>query len=226
MKKSTVTIIVIVAIFVLAIIFWFAKQPSTTGPVNTSSGTPTPSTQTVSAPVTETTKVSSQKSQYSNAELGFAVTYPTSWEADPIDSGVTFIIPIDTTQVSTIAKLEADINTVSGKCAFPPVTSVSDRGTLTVAGLTANMISITNNVQGRTYTNRMYELQSGAICYVFTFSSIAQSASVKGLTGSNATQAQNNNKAIVKTADADFTTMVKSFSFVAPAAGKDESTVK
>jgi len=46
------------------------------------------------------------------------------------------------------------------------------------------------------------------------------------LTGSNLTQAQNNNKAMVKTADADFMAMVKSFSFVAAAQGKDESTIK
>jgi hypothetical protein len=47
--------------------------------------------------------------------------------------------------------------------------------------------------------------------------------SSKNLTGSNVTQAQNNNKAIVSTADGDFTAMVKSFAFVSTPAGTDET---
>ncbi len=224
MKKSTVSIIVVVAILILAVIFYAARQPSTTGTGSTAgnssqnSGLP----QSSSAPVTETTKVSSQKSQYSNAELGFAVTYPTTWEADNLDSGVTFIIPIDKTQVSTVAKLEANVNVLSSKCAFPPVTTVSERTKITVAGQPVDMISMTNDVQGRTYFDRMYSLQSGDICYMFRLSTIAQSPSSKGLTGSNLTQAVNNNKAIIKTTDTDFMAMVKSFTFVTPAQGKDE----
>ncbi|MEI7463405.1 MAG: hypothetical protein WCK03_03345, partial [Candidatus Taylorbacteria bacterium] len=63
------------------------------------------------------------------------------------------------------------------------------------------------------------------VCYIFAFSSIAQSPAVKKLTGSNLTQAQNNNKAIVNTSDATFTDMVKSFIFVTGPQGQDETQV-
>ena len=132
-------------------------------------------------------------------------------------------MPIDQTQVSTVAKLEVDISTVAGKCAFPPVTTIKDRGTLVVGKSTLDMISMDNSVQGRGYFNRMYSLQSGDVCYIFAFSSITQSLTSKGLTGSNQTQATNNNKAIVNAADADFTNMVKSFAFVQGPAGVDET---
>jgi hypothetical protein len=84
---------------------------------------------------------------------------------------------------------------------------------------------MSNTVQGRNYFNRMYSLEKAGICYIFAFSSIAQSPTVKNLTGSNLTQAQNNNKAIVNTADLAFTDMVKTFAFVTGPAGKDETTV-
>ena len=113
-------------------------------------------------------------------------------------------MPIDQAQVSTVAKLESDVIISGGKCAFPPVTTVKDRGTLAVGNLTMDMISIANTVQGRAYFNRMYSLQSGSTCYLFTFSYIALDPATKGLTGSNITQAQNNNKAIMTTADAAF----------------------
>jgi hypothetical protein len=134
-------------------------------------------------------------------------------------------MPIDKTQVSTIAKIQADINVLSSKCAFPPVTTVKDRGTITIGKSTVNMISMSNTVQGRSYFNRMYSLQHDNICYMFTFSSIALSPESKGLTGSNITQAQNNNKAITNTADTDFTNMVKSFAIVQGPAGQDEAKV-
>jgi hypothetical protein len=84
---------------------------------------------------------------------------------------------------------------------------------------------MSNNVQGRTYFNRMYSLAKGSICYMFALSTITQSASAKGLKGSDLTQAENNNKAIIKTADTAFTDMVKSFSFVQPVQGIDETKV-
>jgi hypothetical protein len=124
-----------------------------------------------------------------------------------------------------MAKLQADINVFPGKCSFPPVTTIKDRGTLKIGDMTANMISMTNNVQGRAYFNRMYSLQKESLCYMFAFSSIALSPESQKLTGSNVTQAQNNNKALTNTSDSDFTTMVKSFTFVEAKAGQDESKV-
>jgi hypothetical protein len=226
MKKSTLWALVIVVIVIIGIV-WYGRGSSNKAPVTENPTNLTNASTTVTAPVsvTETTKVSSKTSKYENAELGFAVNYPTAWEADNTNSGVTFIIPIDSTQVSTVAKLQADVNVTSGKCAFPPVTTVKDRAIIKIGDSSVNTISMSNTVQGRAYFNRMYSLQKANICYMFTFSSIALSPESKGMTGSNITQAQNNNKAIVNTTDADFSTMVKSFVFVQGAAGQDETKI-
>lgn len=223
-KNSSIALAIVVILIIIAAIVWQSHR----SPAVPASGTPsTPSgdtgSSTPSAPLTQTSKVSSNTSKYHNAELGFAVNYPTSWEADNTNTGVMFIMPIDQSQVSTVNKLEADIVTSVSKCAFPPVTTVQDRSTVSVGNLSFNMISMSNDVQGRAYFNRMYSLQQGSICYLFIFTSIALSPSSKGLTGSNLTQAQNNNKAIVNAADADFIAMVKSFEFVAPTKGEDEA---
>jgi hypothetical protein len=61
---------------------------------------------------------------------------------------------------------------------------------------------------------------------MFSFASITLSPASKKLTGSNITQAENNNKALIATADTAFTTMVKSFVFVTGPQGIDESKVK
>lgn len=227
MKKSTVSVVLVVVIIIVGILV-FGRNSGTintgdnsglTGAMNSST---TPSTPIASS---EVTKVSSKVSTYHNDELGFSVNYPTIWEKSDVSSGVSFIMPIDQSQVSTIAKLQIDITVTSAKCSFPPVTTVKDRGTMVVGSDTLNMISMANTVQGRNYFDRMYSLQKTGICYIFAFSSIAQSPTVKKLTGSNLTQAQNNNKAIVNTADAAFTDMVKSFVFVTGPQGKDEAQV-
>lgn len=219
MKKSLVSLVVLVVVVVLILVL--GKGPASPAPVTenqSNNNQPAPA-----VPVTETTKVSSKTSQYQNSELGFSVNYPTSWEADSTDNGVTFIIPIDQGQVSTVAKLQGDITVSPGKCAFPPVPTVKDRGTLKVGENTLNTISMANSVQGRSYFNRLYSLQKGGTCYLFVFTSIALSPESKKLTGSNLTQAQNNNKAITNTADSDFTNLVKTFSFVQGPAGVDET---
>lgn len=174
-------------------------------------------------PVSENTKVSNSLSEYQNAELGFSIKYPNIWEREETNSGVTFIIPIDKNQVSTAATLQAGVQVLSGVCAFPPVTIIKDKGTLSIGNQTLNMIAISNTVQGRGYFDRMYSLQSGQICYMFHFSSITLSPSSKGFSGSQLTQATNNNKAIVSAADAAFTDTVKSFAFVAGPQGIDET---
>ncbi len=214
MKKVLGFLVIIVII--LGIV-WVARMPKS-GTSSTASSTPT-----VSVPETETSKVNSNVSEYKNAELGFAVKYPTTWEAGRSDTGVTLVIPIDKAQVSSVAKLQADVNVVPGKCAFPPVATIKDRSTLTVKDKNFSMISMSNTVQGRTYFNRMYSLQKDSICYFFSFASITQPPSSKNLTGSNATQAENNNKAIITSADTAFIDMVKSFEFVTGPAGIDET---
>ncbi|MDB5238758.1 MAG: hypothetical protein JWO00_93 [Candidatus Parcubacteria bacterium] len=180
-------------------------------------------TTTAALPVSETTKVSGSLSKYQNAELGFAVQYPNTWEKEETTTGVQFIVPIDKSQVSTVAKLQSDVMVSGGKCAFPPVTTVNERKTVTIGAQTFNMISMSNNVQGRSYFNRMYSLQKDSICYMFAFSYISLSPESKNLSGSNLIQAQNNNKAILNTADEEFTAMVKTFAFVAPPKGQDET---
>lgn len=220
MKKSTIAVVIIV-IVALAAVFWLRKSPSSIFPSSNNGNAST----TAPVSVVETTKVSSKTSKYENAELGFSVNYPSNWEADNTNTGVAFVMPIDPGQVSTLAKLTADINILASKCAFPPVTTIKERGTITVGKSTLNMITMSNTVQGRGYYNRMYSLQNGAICYLFTFSSITQSPESKKLTGSNVTQAQNNNKAIINTADTDFTNMVKSFTLVEGPAGQDETKI-
>jgi len=221
-KNTKIITAVVVVIVVVGIIIWFGNRSAAPVQQPAVLGEATGST-TQSVSVSETTKVSGSSSQYQNAELGFSVQYPSSWEKDETNTGVQFIMPIDQSQVSTVAKLESDIEVVPGKCAFPPVTTVQDQGTLAVGSLSLNMIAISNTVQGRSYFNRMYSLQQGNICYMFTFSYIALAPEAKGLTGSNLTQAQNNNKAIQSTSDAAFTSMVKSFAFVTIPQGESET---
>lgn len=223
-KNSKNIIAAVVIIIVIALIVWFVgqnKAPSVSAPGSdqaNNAGTP-------QIPVSETTKVSGSLSKYQNAELGFSVEYPTAWQKAELVSGVQFIIPIDQAQVSTVNRLEVNIAVTPGKCSFPPVTTVESRGTLDVGPSKLNTISISNTVQGRSYFNRMYSLEKGGICYFFSFAYVALSPDSKGLSGSNLTQAQNNNKAIKATADAAFTAMVKSFTFVTSPAGQEETSV-
>ena len=217
MKKITGLLVVVLVIIG---IIWISRSPSSgpSGDNRTSTSSSTPS-----VPVSETIKVSSQTSEYQNAELGFSVKYPTAWEKSEADLGVSFIMPIDKKQVLTVAKLQAEVNVTSSKCSFPPVTTIKDRATLKVGAETLNTISMANTVQGRGYFNRMYSLQKGPLCYFFTFSSITLDPASKGLKGSDIIQAQNNNKAIVNSSDTAFTDMVKSFAFVTGPAGVDET---
>jgi hypothetical protein len=233
-KKTTLTVVIIIVILIIAGIFWFSRgsSPSNSSP---SASSPTDSSVNASSPtdlangaapvaVSETTKVSGSLSEYQNAELGFSVKYPSTWEKEEINSGVTFIVPIDSSQVSTVATLQGNIQVISGTCAFPPVTTVQDRSTVKVGTLSFNTISISNSVQGRDYFNHMYSLQNGKICYMFSFASIALAPSSKNLTGSNITQAENNNKAIVNATDGAFLALVKSFAYVTTPAGESETT--
>ena len=181
---------------------------------------------TVSAPATETTKVTSKISEYKNEELGFSVKYPTTWEAGTSDYGISFANPYGKGDTNTVKRLEAKVSFASGKCAFPPVTTIKDRGTLKSGDLSFNMISMSNTVQGINYFDRMYSLQKDTnTCYIFSFSSIYVNPANKGFKGSEATQMLNNSKTVIDEADKAFTEMVKSFAYIIGAVGKDETDV-
>ncbi len=220
MKKA---ISIIVVLVILGVVVWQfgGKKPSTT-PVTTTPGT---TDTTVSATLTETVKVNDKLSEFKNEELGFSVQYPSVWQKAAADTGVLFTIPTGKADASTISKLEAKIAISSGKCAFPPVTTVKDRTTLKSNGLSFNMISMSNSIQGRNYFDRMYSLQKDSICYILSFSSITLNPTTKGYKGSEATQMSNNNKALVDGADAAFIAMVKSFAYVTGPVGQDETQV-
>ncbi len=229
MKKS---IIIVVVIVVLGLIIWSIGKNGNPGDINnpsqnTNNGTST--APTVSAPVTETTKISDKLAEYKNQELGFAVKYPTTWEPGTSASGIRFIIPTgkadQKTKTNTIARLEAEITVISGKCSFPPVTTIKERKTVVYGTISFNMISMSNSVQGSNYFDRMYSQQKGNICYTFRFSSVTESPTAKGFKGSEATQMANNNKALVESADLAFIEMVKTFRYVEGEAGIDETKV-
>lgn len=221
-KNSKNILIAVVVIIVIILIVWMSGRKGDVQAPAEEQGT---STSTPAVPVSETVKVSGSVSKYQNSELGFAINYPTSWQKADTTNGVQFVIPIDQTQVSTVNRLQVDVTVTPGKCSFPPVTTVEKRGTLVVGSATLNMIAMSNTVQGRAYFNRMYSLEKGSICYFFSYSYVALSPDSKGLTGSNLTQAQNNNKAIKATVDEAFTAMVKSLTFPVSATGQDETSV-
>ncbi len=217
MKKP---IVIVVLLVIIGLIVWSVggnkDVPKTSDPVDVFP----PS---VSAPVSETTKVSDKLSLYKNEELGFSVKYPSVWEAGVSDTGVSFVIPYAKDKTNTMKRLDSKILVTAGKCAFPPVTTISDRAIVKSGDLSFNTISMKNSVQGSNYFDRMYSLQKESICYLFSLSSITASPASSGIKGSEATQVANNNKAIVEAADQAFTTMVKSFAYVIGAVGQDEA---
>lgn len=218
MKKILISIIVIV---IAGLVIWRLGVGT-----NGLGGGDKNATSTASIPTSQTTTVSSKISEYKNDELGFAVKYPTDWERGDSPANVTFVVPKgDSKDKNTIGSLEAKIDVVSAKCAFPPVTTVSERDTVMVGTLPFNMISIANTIQGRNYFSRLYSLQKGSICYYFTFSSITLSPSSQGISATDGQKVGATNKSIVDTADNQFKDMVKSFRFVEGPAGLDETKV-
>lgn len=227
MKKSIILLVVLV---VVGLIIWKFNSKTYVQQIGDQSATSTLNLTTplpTSAPVqaSEKTKVSDKVSEYKNGELGFSVKYPTPWKIEESSSGITLNAPLDESSKNTVNKLESKIDVVSGKCAFPPVTTIKERTTAKFNGLSFNMISMSNSVQGRNYFNRMYTLEKDSICYVFSFASVTLSPSSKGLSGGQVQQVNVNNKAIVDSTDLQFKDMVKSFSFVVSPKGEDEATV-
>ncbi len=216
MKKILAFIVVII---IAGLVIWRFNSPST----GTDNGGKTNATSTV--PTSQTVSVSTNISEYKNDELGFSVKYPTNWEKTESPTNVSFIVPIDTKDKNTVNNIESKIDIISGKCAFPPVTSVKERTTLAVGDQTFNMISLANTVSSRNFFNRMYSLQKDSICYFFTFSAITSSPASKGLVGTDAQKAAAKNTTLVDAADTQFKDMVKSFKFVTGPVGQDETKV-
>lgn len=219
MKK---TLIVIIVLVIIGSIIWKFNSSSTTFSIDTNSSLG----ETVSVPSSQTVKVSDKLSEYKNDELGFSVKYPTTWEKLESASNVTFNVPLlNETEKNTINKIESKIDVSSGTCAFPLVTTIKERNTIKVRDLSFNMISMSNNLKGKTYFNRMYSLQKDSVCYYFSLSSITSSPSSKGYTGAEAQKIGTRNASIIDTADSQFKDMVKTFSFVVGPVGQDESKV-
>lgn len=218
MKKSIIIVVVLIIIGVLVWTFGGNKSTSTSSTEENATSSP-------GAPVSETTKVSDKLSEYKNEELGFSVKYPSVWEVGASNSSILFIIHTAKSTSNTVKKLEPKIVVASGKCSFPPVTTIKERSTLKSGDLSFSMISMSNSVQGNNYFDRMYSLQKDTICYIFSFSSITASPTASGLKGSEATQVTNNNKAIIDSADQAFINMVKSFAYVVSPVGQDETKV-
>lgn len=218
MKKI---IILIIALAILAGIVWRFNSGSVEktprGDVN--------ATTTASLPASKTVEVSNKLSEYKNEELGFSVKYPTTWERTESPTGINLVSVVDSKIKHTIGNIESKIDIISGKCSFPPVTTIKERDTLKVGELTFNMISIANTIQSRTFFSRMYSLQKGSVCYFFTLSTITSTPASKGLTGADAQKASSNNTMLVDQADSQFKDMVKSFKFLISAVGQDEAKV-
>lgn len=217
MKKILIAVIIIV---IAGLVIWRFNSPAggNLGGKN--------ATSTASVPTSQTTVVSTKLSEYKNEELGFSVKYPTSWEKGESAANITFTIPKgDGKEKNTIGSLESKIDVITGKCSFPPVTTVSERDTVMVGDLPFNMISIANTIQGRNYFSRLFYMQKASICYYFTFSSITLSPSAQGVAPADIGKVGAANKTIVDAADAQFKDMVKSFKFVEGPAGQDETKV-
>ena len=219
MKKI---IILVIILAVIGGIVWKFNSSNPSVSENNDQG----KTEETKVPTSQTVKVSDKISEYKNDELGFSVKYPTTWERGEAPNNVTFSMFSESDkEKNTLGNLQAKIDIGSGKCAFPPVTTVKERDVLRVGDLSFNMISIANSIQGRNYFNRMYSLQKESICYYFTFSSIILSPTSKGYVGADAQKVGARNTVLVDTADAQFKDMVKSFKFVVGPAGQDETQV-
>lgn len=218
MKKILAFVVLIIIAGV--VIFGFAGSNSSS--VDSNSKDKTDNTPPV--PTSQTVSVSTKLSEYKNDELGFSVKYPTAWEKLEAPSNLTLVVPVSSTkEKNSIGKLEVKVDIVSGKCAFPPVTTVKERSTLTVGDSTLNMISISNTIQGRNYFDRMYSLQKNSICYLFTYSSIVLTPTSKGFKGDDVKLVSTNNTKLVDEADTQFKDMVTTFKFVTGPAGTDET---
>src|ERR1017187_7442497 len=134
-KQSIVWTVVCLVLVAIIIIIVKSYQNYEKGPAR--GGAETAANSSASVSPVENSKLSSSMSQFKNDELGFSVNYPSSWQTESAPAGVIFIIP-DQFPQTTIGTLDASIQVLSGNCAFPPVVTIKDKGTMNVGNLTLN----------------------------------------------------------------------------------------
>lgn len=224
MKKQSIiwSIVGVIILVAVIIIIVHAYQNYEMGPGGGNSINGSASSSAFVSPV-EQSEISSSLSQFKNEELGFSVNYPTSWQIESAPAGVTFIIP-DQFPQTTIGTLDASIQVLSGNCAFPPVVTIKDKGTINVGSLTLDTVSMQNSVDGRNYFDQLYSLQKGNVCYMFTFESVTINPTTKGFSTGDVSKINANSQAQIDIADAQFKSVVQSFVFVAPPVGQPETS--
>jgi len=220
-KQSIIWTVVVIVVIAIVIVVVRSYQNYEKGPAVSNPSAPGVSSASVS-PI-ENSKLSSSLSQFKNEELGFSVNYPTDWQTESAPAGVTFVIP-DQFPETAIGTLDASIQVLSGNCAFPPVVTVKDKGTLAVGSLSLNTVSMQNSVDGRGYFDQLYSLQNGNVCYMFTFESVAQNPTIKGFSTSDVAKINANSQSHINDANAAFKAVVQSFSFVTPPVGQPETS--
>ena len=220
-KQSIVWTVVVIVLIAIIIIIVRAYQSYEMGPGGSSGISEASSSLSVS-PVVQS-QLSSSLSQFKNEELGFSVNYPSNWQTESAPAGVTFIIP-DQFPQTTIGTLDASVQVLSGNCAFPPVVTIKDQGTLNVGDLAFNTVSMQNSVEGRNYFDQLYSLQKGNVCYMFTFVSVTINPTTKGFSTSDVSKINANSQSHINDANAAFKAVVQSFAFVAPPVGEPETS--
>ena len=229
MKKQNIIIgaIVVVVIIIIAVLIGRSGNSSSVSVTNSPAGSNQNTTTSTPIPVTVQASSSNGVTQYTNNELGFSVDYPSSWKIEADPSGPSFTIPLTVAGANlatqnTIATLAASIYTTAGACAFPTLgASASTKvSTTTVGSNSFGTLSVQNSTSALNYTDMMYTLQQGTgrgqYCFVFAFGAVTKKTSN--------TATQDNNNSIISQASQDFTTLVKSFAFVASPAGQSESS--
>jgi hypothetical protein len=222
-KQSIIWTVVVIVLIVIVVVIIHAYQNYEMGPGGVGSAAIGSNGPTSSVSPVENSKLSSSLSQFKNEELGFSVSYPTNWQTESAPAGVTFIIP-DQFPQTTIGTLDASIQVLSGNCAFPPVVTIKNKGTMNVGDLTLNTISIQNSVDGRNYFDQLYSLQKGNVCYMFTFESVTVNPTTKGFSTGDVPKINANSLSHINDANAAFKTVVSSFAFVTPPAGEPETS--
>lgn len=224
MKKG----IIVIAVIIIGAALWFGTRGTpTTDVVDTVKDAPVYnpdvfSDKGTSTPVSGSVKLGNL-TEYKNLELGFSVKYPSVWTIEDALTSVGFVIPIEKNANLTVDKLQTNINVLSGKCSFPPVTTIKEQGTLTVGDKKFNMITMSNTIRTKTYYNRMYSLDKDGVCYMFGFASITTAPEKPGT--AEATKINAANKAKIDASDKQFTDLVKTFEFIKLPDGPNEADV-
>ena len=222
-KQSIIWTAVAVVLIIIIVLVVRAYQNYEMGPGGAGSPASGQNGSVASVSPVEQSKLSSSLSQFKNEELGFSVNYPSDWQTESAPAGVTFIIP-DQFPETAIGTLDATVQVLPGNCAFPPVVTVKDKGTMNVGSLSFNTVSMQNSVDGRGYFDQLYSLQNGNVCYMFTFESVTLNPTTKGFSTSDVSKINTNSQSHIDDAGAAFKAVVQSFAYVTPPAGQPETS--